>query len=260
VLRAVILLALASALAGCGARHEATTHQAIDPSTGIAVDLPTGWHMTADRSNGASTVMLSTYPISRLGDVSEQPPKGAAWPLLWDGGPLWTLPGWSRELRPLPARLPPERSMEGFVAARMIDFRALGHQFTAYVKNNPTGALGILPSMRLTPFGQSLALAIRTHMVDGVRIWRVGNPRSRRRLIVVGCPRLAKGCSGFSVTTRLVNGPAPLAADLWVIRQLRGREDVLSRLERRLRPAATIRLGVVRDPDAWTRRIVALAR
>jgi hypothetical protein len=62
------------------------------------------------------------------------------------------------------------------------------------------------------------------------------------------------------VTNRLVNGPAPLAADLRVIQRLRGREDLLRRFERQLRPEATIRLGSIRDAEAWTRRIVALAR
>ena len=97
-------------------------------------------------------------------------------------------------------------------------------------------------------------------MAGDVQIWRVGNPRSRRKLIVVGCPGLARGCSGIEVTGRLVNGVAPLSADLWVIERLRGREDILARLQRQIHPAATIRLGKVTDPDAWTRRIVALAR
>ena len=260
MLRALTVIALATALTGCGARHETATHRATDPSTGIAVDLPPGWHLIADRLNDASAVMLATYPVHRLGDVSEQPPRGASWMLLWDGGPMWTLPGWSRQLRPLPARLPPEQSMEGFGRARMIDFRAIGHQFTAYVKGDTGEVLPILRSLRLTPFGRSLALVIHVRAVDGVRIWEVGNPRSSRRLIVVGCPETTRGCSGFAVTNRLVNGPAPLAMDLWVIQQLRGRERVLSALERRLQPEATIRLGTVRDPDAWTRRIVALAR
>jgi hypothetical protein len=45
-----------------------------------------------------------------------------------------------------------------------------------------------------------------------------------------------------------------------VIQLLRGREDVLTNVERRLRPELTIRLGTVRDPVAEARRIVALAR
>ena len=90
---------------------------------------------------------------------------------------------------------------------------------------------------------------------------RVGNPRSARRLIVVGCAHYADCGPGVEVIGRLTNGTEPpLAADIWVIPVLRDREDVLATLQRRLRPEATLRLGNIRNPDLWARRIVALAR
>jgi hypothetical protein len=251
---------VASALTGCGARSASEAHRAVDPRTGVALVLPRGWRLIDDRPNGPSAMMLVTYPIRRLGDISEEPPAGESWMMLWDGGPLWALPSWSHRLRPLPSRLPRATSLEGFGEARMVDFRAAGHQFTAYIKGEPTAVLAILRTIRLTPFGRSLALAITSRTVDGVRVWRVGNPRGRRRLIVIGCPGRAKGCSGFAVTDRLVNGVEPVATDLWVIQQLRGRDGLLARLQQRLQPEATISLGAVRDPDVWTSRIVALAR
>ena len=259
MLAAALLLGAAT---GCGGVHQVNvTRHVVDPSTGISVALPAGWRLNDDLANGPGAVMLSTYAVRRPGDVGETPPQGRTWLLLWDGGPIWALPGWARQLRPLPWRLPAENGYEGFGSARRVVFRTAGHEFLAFAKGK-TGSdvLAILGSIRVTPFGRSLALVITRRTVEGVQVWRVGNPRSGRRLIVVGCPRLARGCSGFAVTNRLVNGPAPLAADLWVIQQLRGREDVLARLEHQLRPEATIRLGSINNPDPWTRRIVALAR
>ena len=171
-------------------------------------------------------------------------------------------PGWASQFRPLPSRLPPEAGIEGFGSGRNLSFKTAGHVFQAFIKGDPgpTEALAILRSVRFTPYGRSLAVEIKARTVEGVQIWQVGNPRSKRRLIVVGCPRLATNCSGFAVTNRVINAPGLLAADLWVIERLRGREDVLARLQRRLHPEVTIRLGSIRDPNAWTRRIVALAR
>ena len=259
MLRALTLIAMALALVGCG-NHKTTSLHVEIREAGLTLLLPHGWRAHDGSPYGSSSVLLSTYPLAHLGDISETPPKGETWLLLNDYGPLWTVPGFAKEFRPLPSQLPPEAGIEGFGTGRNLSFQTDEHAFQAFVKGNPTDALGILRSIKHTAFGRSLALTSSRRTVDGVQIWQVGNPRSRRRLIVVGCPGLAKGCSGFAVTSRLVNGVAPLAANVWVIERLRGREDVLARLRRRLRPEATIRLGTVSDPDAWARRILALAR
>lgn len=261
MLRALIVLALAGALVGCGRAH-LNVRPVVDPRSGIQFDLPRGWRWYDDPQNGQGATMLATYPVGKLADITETPPKGATWLLLFDYGPLWTVPGWDKEFEPLPNRLPTETGIEGFGSGRNLGFQADGHGFQAFIKGNPRSAttLGILRSLRHTAFGRSLALVITKRTIEGVQIWQVGNPRSRRKLIVVGCPGLANGCSGFAVTNRLVSGPAPLATDLYVIERLRGHEDVLARLQRRLHPEATIRLGRVRDADASMRRIVALAR
>ena len=180
--------------------------------------------------------------------------------------PLWNSqgrPGWAKQFRPLPRRLPPEAGIEGFGSGRNLVFRTSGHAFQAFIKGDPSSAptLAVLRSIKFTPYGRSLALAITKETIDGMVVWRVGNPQSARRLIVVGCTRRADCGPGVVVTGRLLHGTEPpLAADLWVIPLLYGREDVLARLQRQIRPDATIRLGSIRDPNAWARRILALAR
>ena len=225
---------------------------------GFAARVPPGWSMWVDPADGSST--FATYRVRRVTDVGEQPPAGETWLLVHDGGPLWALPAWARRIGPLPRTLPPESTFEGFGRVRTVRFRAEGHVFDAWVKGVPRegDTLGLLRSIRLTPYGRSLALVVSSHVEDGVRLWRVGNPRSRRRIVVVGCPR--GPCPGLAVTQRLVNGVNPLAADLRVVQLLRGREDVLRWLVARSRPEATIRLGPVHDPDRVARRIAAYAR
>ena len=261
MLRALTAVAVVLALAGCG-EHANAPRRVELRGAGITLLLPHSWRTNDASLFGASSVLLSTYPIVRLGDITETPPKGQTWLLLYDSGPLWTRPVWASQFRPLPSRMPPKAGIEGFESGRNLSFKAAGHIFQAFIKGDPgpTEALAVLRSIRFTPYGQSLALTSTSRSVDGVQIWRVGNPRSKRHLIVVGCPGLAKGCSGFAVTNRVINAPGLLAADLWVIERLRGREDVLARLQRQVQPAVTIRLGAIRDPTAWARRILALAR
>ena len=259
-------LAFVGVLAGCGNAGPGNAPNRFENHrTGLELMIPHGWRAWDSSPYGSRALMLSTYPIARLGDTTETPPKGETWLLLYDSGPLWNSPGpgWAKQFQPLPRQLPPEGGIEGFGNGRNLFFRVGGHAFQAFIKGDPgpTATLGLLRSIRFTPYGRSLALAVKVHTVEGVQIWRIGNPRSTRRLIVVGCPRRAKGCSGLAVTNSLVNRPdEPLAADLWVIESLHGRDDILARLQRQLRPEATIRLGSIRDPELWARRIVALAR
>ena len=261
MLRSLTMVALAAVGTACAAASQSPPTRVVDREAGFTLALPHTWRMVVDPANGPDVAVLSTYPVSRLGDVGETPPPGQTWLLLHDDGPIWALPPWGRRIRPLPSRLPAEESREGFGPARMLQFRLGGNAFTAYAKGAPRDreVLSVLASIRITPFGRSLALTTSRRTVDGVREWRVGNPRSRRRLLVVGCPG-AEPCPGLAVTQRLVNGVTPLAADVWVIQLLRGREDLLERLARRLRPEVTIRVGAAGDAEATTRRIVALAR
>ena len=257
----IAALALVSVLAGCGNGSRVSAGTRVENSiAGYTVALPAGWRMRVDLAISGSAATISTYSVARIGDDGVTPPKGETWLLLYDYGPLWTT--YPQEFRPLPLRLPPEAGAEGFGTVRMVNFKADGHAFQAFIKGEPRpdATLGLLRSIKFTPFGRSLALVGKVHTTEGVQIWRMGNPRSTRRLIVVGCPRRAKGCSGIAVTGHVVRNFEPLAADLWVIESLHGREDILARLQRQLRPEATIRLGSISDPELWARRIVALAR
>jgi hypothetical protein len=59
----------------------------------------------------------------------------------------------------------------------------------------------------------------RSHEGRPVRAWRVGNPRSPRKILVVGCIH-GDECAGMAVTRRLLNLVRPIAADLWVVQSL----------------------------------------
>jgi protein MpaA len=51
-----------------------------------------------------------------------------------------------------------------------------------------------------------------------IRVWRIGDPRSRRRALIVGCIH-GNECAGMAVTSRLVTR-AHAAVDLWVVQNL----------------------------------------
>jgi len=59
----------------------------------------------------------------------------------------------------------------------------------------------------------------RSHEGRPIRAWRIGNPRSPRRVLVVGCIH-GNECAGMAVTRLLVGLPRPIALDLWVIPNL----------------------------------------
>ena len=52
-----------------------------------------------------------------------------------------------------------------------------------------------------------------------VRGWRIGNPRSHRHVLVVGCIH-GNECAGMAITQRLVNLARPIAFDLWVVQDV----------------------------------------
>jgi hypothetical protein len=59
----------------------------------------------------------------------------------------------------------------------------------------------------------------RSHDGRPIRAWRVGNPRSARKVLVVGCIH-GNECAGMAVTQRLLNLVRPIPADLWVVQNL----------------------------------------
>ena len=59
----------------------------------------------------------------------------------------------------------------------------------------------------------------RSYAGRPIHAWRVGDPRSPRRLLVVGCVH-GNECEGMRVTQQLVNMVRPVALDLWVIQNL----------------------------------------
>jgi len=59
----------------------------------------------------------------------------------------------------------------------------------------------------------------RSHDGRPIRAWRLGTPRSPRKILVVGCIHGTE-CAGMAVTQRLVTLTRPISADLWVVQNL----------------------------------------
>lgn len=74
---------------------------------------------------------------------------------------------------------------------------------------------------RANEFGKLHSVRTVGRSYDGrpIRAWRIGNPRSSRRILVVGCIHGSE-CAGTAVTAQLVNLLRPIALDLWVIQSL----------------------------------------
>jgi len=99
-----------------------------------------------------------------------------------------------------------------------------GHVFSAVVALGPSTsrrrqrqALAVLRSVR--PTQRAHHVLGRTSRGRPIRVWRLGNPRSPRKLLVVGCIH-GDECAGTAVTAHLLGTSEPLAADLWVIQNL----------------------------------------
>ena len=199
-------------------------HRVENHVDGYTILLPSGWHMSVQPEGGVA--WIATYPLSATGDLGGQAPRGQTWIWLADGGALWSLPPSLRRIGPVPTSLPPERSYAMFTQARRLVFREAGHEFLAFVKGRPSAAvLGILRSIRFTARGRTLAnvpsARVVGRSVNGrpLRAWRAGNPRSRRRILVIGCIH-GNECAGTAVTLRLANLANPIAYDLWMIPNL----------------------------------------
>ena len=210
--------ALAAAAAG-PAVHRVENHVA-----GYTVVLPAGWHAAVLRDDGSMTI--ATYRVRATGNVSVRVPAGQTWIRLYDEGPLSALPGGAARIGVLPRRLPPVEPYEGFGPSRRLEFRAGGHSFLAFVKGRASvDVLPTLATIQVTARGQALAnihsVRVLGRSVEGrpIRVWRIGNPRSHRHVLVVGCIH-GDECAGMAITVRLLNLIRPTTADLWVIQDL----------------------------------------
>ena len=215
------LAALALLLAASGGREfENRTY-------GYKVVVPPGWIARRAPEHGATNVL--TYSGARL-DRLGQPPPGQVRVIVLDAGRFPCPRGAIQE--GIPIRLGSRTSFEGFPDGYSIAFCRGGHSFQALIpvgRGAPAARLEearrIVESVELTPraneVGNARSVRFLGRSYDGrpIRAWRIGNPRSARRLLVVGCIH-GNECSGTAVTQRLVNLVRPIATDLWVIQYL----------------------------------------
>ena len=127
---------------------------------------------------------------------------------------------------------PAQREGSPLSLRAVTNFRVERHHFQASVElgrgaseRDRQQAVALLESVRLTAFGRAAA-NIHTVRVLGrspggrpIRAWRIGNPRAKQRLLVVGCIH-GDECEGMRITQQLVNLVRPVALDLWVIQNL----------------------------------------
>lgn len=193
---------------------------------GHTVRVPPGWQ--AALSPESRTTNVFTYRPKRL-DSFEQPPRGQLRIVLADYGRAACPPGAIREGEPM--RLGGRHSFEGYVGYT-VAFCRRGHSLQAFV---PAGAAvpaarleqarAILASVRLTRRADEVANERSSELLgrslEGrpIRAWRIGNPRSPRRVLVVGCIH-GNECAGMRVTQLLQNLTRPVDVDLWVVPDL----------------------------------------
>ncbi|HXH87053.1 MAG TPA: DUF2817 domain-containing protein [Gaiellaceae bacterium] len=194
---------------------------------GHAVDVPSGWIARQEPENGTTNVL--TYSGARF-DRLGQPPPGQVRVIILDSGRFPCSRGAIREGSPI--RLGSRTSFEGFTDGYSIAFCRGGHSFQALI---PVGrgasparveeARAIVESVRLTPRANevgnvhSVRLLGRSYEGRPIRAWRIGNPRSPRRLLIVGCIH-GNECAGTAVSQRLVSLSRPIDLDLWVVQNL----------------------------------------
>jgi len=102
---------------------------------------------------------------------------------------------------------------------------ACTHVFTVIAKVAPSERAGVermLETLHFTKRAFEVAnihtVSVFGRSVDGrtLRVWRIGNPKSKRRILVVGCIH-GDECAGTAVALQLVDLTYPIAADLWVV-------------------------------------------
>ena len=193
---------------------------------GHTVLVPAGW--TARLGSESRQTNLATYPGAPL-DGYGRPPAGHMQLILADYGrapcPGSAIPDGER------IRLGKRVSFEGFVGYN-VSFCRRGHVLQTFLPAGPgvtsrrlDEARRIIESVRLTQRADEVAnvhsVRILGATTDGrpVRAWRIGNPKSPRRILLVGCIH-GNECAGMAVTQRLVNLARPIALDLWTIQNL----------------------------------------
>jgi protein MpaA len=227
VLRALTLAALALGLlhSPAGAEESTTFENRV---IGHTVRLPPGWQARLKPADAAT--VASTYRPRNVERLDEQPPRGGARIMLFDYGRTPCPRGAPRNGEPI--RLGPLSLFPGHGEGYNVHFCRGGHAFHARVKvGADTGAarlaqvVSLLESVRLTPRAHEIGnihtshLLGRSHGGRPIRAWRIGDSRSPRRVLVVGCIH-GNECAGMAVTQRLVNLTRPVALDLWVIQNL----------------------------------------
>ncbi len=252
MLLALTLATLALGGAGGGERFE-------NPVYGHTVLVPPGWNARV-RADGATDV--SSYrgaPVDRF----DRPPARQVQVILVDYGRGECPRGAVRDGRR--TELGPRVHFEGFVG-HTVAFCRGGHSLQAFV---PAGrsvpprrleeARTIVASVRLTPRAHEVAnlhsvrVLGRSHEGRPIRAFRIGNPRSPKRMLVVGCIH-GNECAGLAVTQGLVSLLRPLAVDLWVVPQLNP-DGVAHRTRGNARGA-----DLNRDFDTFSQRESRIAR
>lgn len=193
---------------------------------GHTVLVPPGW--TARLSPDGITNVV-TYPGARLDDLGPPPPRQVR-VIVVDAGRRLCKPGSSRPTPP--DDLGPRISFEGFPDGFSRGFCLRGHSFQVLVpvgRGAPASRLEdgrrILASIRLTPRAaevdnaRSLRMLGRSLEGRPIRAFRIGNPRSAKRVLVVGCIH-GNECAGLAVTQRLLNLARPIDVDVWLIQRL----------------------------------------
>ena len=221
MLRALTLVALV-ALAGSQDAGQLFENRVY----GHTVLVPPGW--TARLSTDGTTNVVS-YPGARL-DRLGAPPPGQVRVIVLDAGRRLCKRGSSRPTPP--DELGPRVAFEGFPDGYSVAFCLRGHSFQVLVpvgRDAPATRLEqarrILASVELTARAAEVDNARSTELLGRslqgrpIRAWRIGNPRSPRRALVVGCIH-GEECAGMRVTQQLVNLTRPIALDLWVIQNL----------------------------------------
>ena len=227
MLRAAVIAIVLCATTLAVASPTPTASRVENGVAGYTLALPSGWHLRIDATTGAATV--GTFAASRPGDVGERLPRRSTSVILLNDGPIWALQGAGKPIREaalLPSSLPAPLRFEGF-SARWLIFRAQGHVFEAYVEGRPRtrATLRLLGSIVLTARGRALAdvhsVRVIGHSVQGrpLRAWRIGNPRSKRHVLIVGCIH-GDECAGMLITARLLYSSRPTTVDLWVIQDV----------------------------------------
>ncbi len=215
------LAALALLLAAGGVREFE------NPVYGHTLRLPAGWQGIVGEDG---TTNLSTYRVAKLRSYYERPPAGELRIVLFDYGRTSCPRSSFREGDAI--RLGPRSTFEGFGDGYTVLLCLGGHSLQAFVKAGPSvaparlvEARAILESVRLTRRADEIANIHsvrqlgRSQLGRPIRAWRIGNPRSPRRALVVGCIH-GNECAGTAVTQRLVNLVRPIALDLWVVQNL----------------------------------------